>query len=66
MYPKTTPRTRQATPVVLASDDDLSRDVLMDHLAHIEPLTLDDLLDLADMVGGVEAGEIVLQTAVTQ
>lgn len=48
----------------LAPDDDLVVDLLHDTLAGIEPLTIDDLLDIADLALAVEAGRVTVQTAV--
>ncbi|MCM3894307.1 hypothetical protein ND991_03615 [Gordonia sputi] len=45
-------------------DDDLSQDVLLDSLAHVEPFDLDDLLALAELVGDVADGRLELQTVV--
>lgn len=42
-------------------DDDLTRDVLLDSLAHVEPCDLDDLLALAELVGDVADGRLELQ-----
>ncbi|UCZ89862.1 hypothetical protein [Gordonia sp. WA4-43] len=63
-----TRRSRQAAPPVirtvtpLAADDDLVRDVLHDALAVIEPETIADLLELADLVEDATASRLVLQT----
>ncbi|MDV7101651.1 hypothetical protein R4227_16390 [Gordonia amicalis] len=46
----------------LAADDDLVLDVLHDALAVIEPETIADLLELADLVEDTAAGRLVLQT----
>lgn len=65
---KTTCRSRQSAPPVirtvtaLAADDDLVLDVLHDALAVIEPETIADLLELADLVEDTAAGRLVLQT----
>lgn len=50
-----------AAPPIELPDDDLSRDVLLDSLAHVEPCELDDLLALAELVGDVADGRLELQ-----
>ncbi|QUD82102.1 hypothetical protein J8M97_20560 [Gordonia polyisoprenivorans] len=63
-----TPHQRHATAptrqdAALASDDDLTRDLMFDALAHVEPLTLDDLLDVADLVDQVITGRMTSRDA---
>ncbi|MET4166106.1 MULTISPECIES: hypothetical protein [Gordonia] len=69
MRKTTRPGRQSAPPVVrtvtpLAADDDLVLDVLHDALAVIEPETIADLLELADLALDVDRGALTLQTAV--
>lgn len=65
MYRKSTPTHRRVvTP--LAADDDLVRDLMCDQLAHIEPVDISDLLDLADLVIDATSRRLDVQTVVTR
>ncbi|MDS1115303.1 hypothetical protein RD149_16210 [Gordonia westfalica] len=44
---------------------DPATDMLRDLLAGIQPKTMDDLLDVAGLVGEVDGGHITAQTVVT-
>ncbi|WP_238422703.1 hypothetical protein [Gordonia sp. 'Campus'] len=56
---------KATAPVRQAPSPSADRDVLFECLAEVEPRTLSDLLQLADLAIDVEAGRYELQTAVT-
>lgn len=61
MYSKNTPPTRQgAARIALDSAPDMLRDLL----AAVQPHDLDNLLDLAGLVGEVDGGHITATTVV--